>query len=166
MMKLETRIATLVLAGIAWVGCGPGSARDREPGATNSTSGSEIPGAHSPEDLDPITAQRFIDHVRLGREVDSEGKVPEDGVASRFSAAEPIHVSMEVTDAPAGSVVRLSVRDASTDRTLWSEDGKVEGGRSYLTFTVDDELAPGTYRVDVIIGDEVVARKEFQVVVG
>jgi len=158
----EFGLTLLLVAGLSSA-CGTSDSYV-EPGATTTTHEREIPGANSPTDLDPLTAQRYIDHVRIGHEVDPEGQVPSGREAGAFRASEPLYVSMEVTDAPAGSKVRLSIRDRETNALVWSNEGTVEAGKSYLTFEVGSgKLAHGDYRADVIIGDETVARREFQV---
>lgn len=161
-MRTRTQIVLLLL-GAGLVGCGRGASDDAEPGATTATYESEIPGRHSGDDIGPFTARRFVDHVRLGFELDAEDKVPDGRTARAFREGDAVHLSMEVTDAPAGSVIRVSIHDAATDRRMWDEERTVAPGKSYLGFSLDRALTPGTYRADVIIGDEVVARREFQI---
>jgi hypothetical protein len=156
--------ALLVSACALCAGCGQDNLDSYvEPGATTAASAIEISGHNSPNDLDPLTAARYIDHVRLGRGLDAEGQVPRDFVASGFHPGEAIQLSMEVTDAPAGSIVRVSVREVDTNRETWVQEKKVAPGKSYLSFAISTELLPSDYRADVIIGDEVVADKKFQV---
>lgn len=139
------------------IACG-GMRSDVEEGATTTTSASEIPGAHAPADLDPITAQRWIDDVRVGRQVDARSQVPQTDVTDTFAADERIHVSMEVTDAPSGSVIAVTVIDGTTGRRLWGQEKPAEAGRSHLAFSLRaSELSPGRYDVEVRVGDERVA---------
>jgi hypothetical protein len=135
-----------------------------EPGATTRVSQGEIPGRQSPSDLSPITAQRYVDEVRLGRGLDPEGQVPRDLVSQTFASGSPIYLSMEVTDAPAGSLIQASLLDAATAEKVWSAQKSVPAGQSYLSFKVDDSLPRGSYRAQLIIGDETVALREFEVI--
>jgi hypothetical protein len=160
-MRRWTLPAALAVLGLA-TACAPG-APEAEPGATPTTAPSELPGDNSPADLDAITAERWVDHVRLGRGLDPDGKVPDHMATDAFGADEEIWISMEVTDAPVGSRVRVNVRDPETRQTVWTEERPVEPGASHLGFSIDEGLAPGDYRAEVIIGDERVADRTFQV---
>lgn len=145
------------------IGCGLMQS-DVEPGATATTSASEIPGTHSPADLDPITAARWIDDVRVGRKVDANGQVPKVDVTDTFAADDRINLSMEVTDAPSGSVVAVTVVNKTTGQRVWSQEKPVEAGRSHLNFILSaSELGPGGYGAEVRVGDEPVALRRFVV---
>ena len=158
--RMKSLAFIIVLVGVTF-GCGSGY---REAGATPAASDHEIPGTHAANDLDPLTAARYIDDVRLGHAIDPEGKVPQDVESSVFRAHDDVHLSMEVTDAPAGSEVLVSVYDAATHALVWSDRKTVEPGRSYLDFVIDDDLEPGRYDTHVIVGDEVAANRSFEVV--
>lgn len=64
------RPTPIVLAASLAIGCGSDPV---EPGATTATHDQEIPGTHAPNDLDPITAQRWVDDVRLGKALGQDG---------------------------------------------------------------------------------------------
>ncbi len=166
MRRRWIRLTLGLMGGLLLAGCGSSPRGSVEPGATAAVSESEIPGRHSPDDLDPLTAQRFVDHVRLGRDVDVEGQVPPQLVARTFATGSPIYVSLEVTDAPAGSLIQVALVDSATTEQVWSDRKPVPAGRSYLSFKVDDRLPLGSYLARVTIGDETVARREFEVVEG
>jgi hypothetical protein len=93
-----------------------------------------------------------IDEVRLGFALGPEGRVSPGCAASTFSLNDPIHLSMQVTDAPVGSVVRVSVLDVVTKRIAWSEARSVTPGRSVLTFEIGRALAVGRYRAESTVG--------------
>ncbi len=159
--------AAKVLSGlgtaILFVGCGM-TQSDVEEGATTKTSNMEIPGTHSPQDLDPITARRWIDDVKLGRKLDVNGHVAQTDVTDSFLANDPIHVSMEVTDAPSGSVIGMTVINTSNGQSVWTQQKPVEPGRSHLAFSMSgQELGAGEYRAEVRVGDEPVALRPFVV---
>jgi hypothetical protein len=59
-------------------------------------------------------------------------------------------------------MVRALVRDA-TDRVVWSEHKTAPRGASYVSFGIGRALVRGTYRADVLVGDEVRSRKSFEV---
>lgn len=123
----------------------------------------EIPTTDSTRENGSVPARDVIGEVRLGHGLDVDGKVPPSFGASRFTAGDPIHLSMwETTDASAGSAVRVSVLD-STDRIVWSEEKQAPHGGSYVSFGIGRGLARGTYRADVIVAHEVTSRTAFEV---
>jgi len=165
-MKNITMLCVLAAAGLA-VGCGDTSKEETatlEEGATPRTAQHELDGTRDPSDLDPITAQRWIDNVRMGHGVDPAGKIPEDMNGDNFGTNDPVYISMEVTDAPAGSKVRVAIFDKATDREVWTAEQSVAPGKTYLTFNIDrGKLPTGEYRAEVIVGDETVANRTFAV---
>jgi hypothetical protein len=161
MLQKGTLAAALALAALS-IGCAGSDPQPTEPGATPTTADSELPGDNSASDLDPLTAERWVDHVRVGRGLDPDGKVPDHMATDAFGSDEEVWISMEVTDAPVGSRIRINVQDPDTRQTVWTAEKAVEPGASHLGFSIDD-LAPGEYRAEVVIGDERVADRTFQV---
>ena len=124
-----------------------------EPGATTEVVEQEIPGTHDSRDLDPLTAHLWIDDVRL------DGAV----TPGRFGTGDTVLVSMRVTDAPSGSVVKVMILDAGS-REVWADERQVRPKDPRLNFTVTGQrLGEGTYEARVLVGDEVVARRHFEV---
>ncbi len=157
-LMIEASMALALLS----LGCG--LTQTGEDGAIARTADREIPGTHSPYDLDPITAERWIDDVRVGRDLDVNNSVPEGALSNAFSADDPIHVSMEVTNAPAGTMVRMSVVDGRTRQRVWSQEAPVSPGRSHLSFSLSaEELGAGYFRAEVLVGDETVVARSFVV---
>lgn len=157
------RISTIavLLSGALALSCGG----DVAPDAPRTTSEEETPGIKDPDDLDPVTAQIYIDNVQVGTGVDMNGKVPTEKRTDRFAPGDTVYLSMEVTDAPAGSRVRVTLLDEDTNEEVWSEEADVPAGQSYINFALDgDELEPGPYRAEVIIGDERVAVHSIELV--
>lgn len=137
-----------LLAGVALHGCA-------DPGAITTLSDVNTMGR--------ARAARPVSQLRLGYGLDVAGKVPPSFAAKRFMSGDPIHLSMEVGDAPFVSSVRVTVRDLVTDATVWSEVKDAPPGESYVSFEVGRGLAHGSYRADVILADAVVGQREFQV---
>jgi hypothetical protein len=104
-----------------------------------------------------------IDQLRLGFALGPEGRVSPGCAATTFSLHDPIHLSMQVTDAVAESVVRVSVRDVRTKRIVWSEARPVTPGSSFQTFEIGTTLAVGRYRAEPVLGG--VATKPWEFVV-
>jgi len=142
-------IAMTLLAAAFAIRCG----HEPEPGATTEVVDREIPGMHASNDLDPVTANRWIDDVRL------------DGTPTpgEFHAGETVLVTMRVNDAPAGSVVRVSIHDAG-DREVWVDERPVSREEPRLSFSITaHRLGSGAYEARVLVGDEIVARRSFAV---
>ena len=104
-----------------------------------------------------------IDRVWLGFALDREGRVTPGCAASKFALRDPIHLSMQVTDAVVGSVVTVSVRDVVSHRIAWSENRPVPPGRSDLTFAIGRDLALGRYRAESTLGGEAAKSWDFEV---
>ena len=143
-------IALAVVAAAVAVRC---ANVEPEPGATTEVVDREIPGAHASNDLDPVTAHRWVDDVRL------DGS-PTPG---QFHPGDTVLVSMRVSDAPAGSVVRVSIHDAG-DREVWVDERPVSREEPRLSFSITGHrLGAGDFEARVLVGDEVVARRSFAV---
>lgn len=104
-----------------------------------------------------------LDQVRLGFALGLDGRVSSGCTASRFGVRDPIHLSMQVTDAAAGSVVYASIRDSVTQRVAWSEARPVTAGASYVTFEIGRDLAPGRYRSESSLGGGAKTPRDFVV---
>ena len=110
-----------------------------------------------------VVAPTLIDQVRLGFGLNQEGQVSQGCIASSFSLRDPIHLSMQVTNAAAGTVLHVSVRDIVTHRVAWSEERAVTPGRSSLTFEIGRQLAKGRYRAESTVGGEPADPRDFVV---
>src|SRR5688572_28506518 len=92
-------ISVMILA----VACG----RDEtaEPPATTTTV--EQAGTTSPSDVAPTTAQTWIDDVTIGSELGADGNMVAGKTGDDFAPGQPIHLAMEVGDAPPNSSVKV-----------------------------------------------------------
>lgn len=159
MSKLTMMVLCLMV--VAAAGCG----RDEtaEPPATTTTV--EQPGTSSPSDVSPPVAQSWIDDVTLGHEVGPDGAMVTGKTGDDFAPGRPIHLTMEVGDAPPNSTVK--VLWYGPNETKVGEDNKpVVSGQKYLSFTAPNtkSWAKGDYRAEVWIGDEKVNTQQFQIV--
>jgi hypothetical protein len=158
------KLAGLLLLGVlvfAFYGCG----RDEtaEPPATTTTV--EQPGTTSPSDIAPTTAQSWIDDVTIGHELAADGSMATGKGGDDFAPGQPIHISMEVGDAPPNSAVKV-VWYAPGETKIGEENKPVVAGQKYLSFSAPDtsKWAKGDYRAEVWIGDEKVNTQQFQIV--
>jgi len=108
-------------------------------------------------------APNLIDQVWLGFALDLEGRVNSGCTASTFSLSDPIHLSVGVNEAAAGTVLLVSVRDVDTHRIAWSEARPVTPGRSFQTFDIGRKLAVGNYRAETTRAGAAMQRRNFVV---
>jgi hypothetical protein len=161
MRKTLFSLALVLMAAVAVVGCG----RDEtaEPPATTTTV--EQPGTSSPSDVAPVTAQTWLDDFTIGHEVGPDGMMVAGKGGDDFAPGQPIHLSMEVGDAPPNSTVKV-VWYGPGETKIGEENKPVVAGQKYLAFTAADtkSWAKGDYRAEVWIGDEKVNTQQFQIV--
>lgn len=155
-MRSRATGAVFLVGGLLLAGC-------VKPRVITAVTGIDAAGPRSMHEPGSVQARDSIGEVRLGHGLDRDGKVPPGFSARDFAVGDPIHLSLwEVTDGPAGSMVRVAVVDA-TDRIVWSEDRQAPHGGSYLSFGIGRKLPRGTYRADVIVANEVKSRTGFEV---
>lgn len=134
-----------------------------EPVAT-AASTTEIPGTTSPNDLNPVQAQAFIDDVTIGHEVGPDGAIVTGKTGDDFAPGEMIHIAMKVKDAPANSAVKI-VYNGKDNAKVGDDTKQVPAGAKFLAFEKSSKGWPkGDYTADVFIGDEKVNTQHFQVV--
>lgn len=95
-----------------------------------------------------------LEQVRLGFGVDRQGRVTPGCAASTFAVRDPIHLSMQVTNASPGSVVSVAVREVVTNRVAWSESRPVPPGLSQQTFEIGRAIAQGHYLAESTLGGQ------------
>ena len=132
-MKNWILVSAMVLVSIVAVGCG----RDEtaEPPATTTTV--EQPGTTSPADVAPTTAQSWIDDVTIGSELAADGSMVPGKTGDDFAPGQPIHLTMEVGDAPPASSVKV-VWYGPNETKINEENKPVVSGQKYLSFTAQD----------------------------
>jgi len=124
----------------------------------------EQAGTSSPTDVAPITAQTWIDDVTIGHELAADGSMVPGQGGDDFAPGQPVHVTMEVGDAPPSSLVKV-VWYGPNETKINEENKPVVSGQKYLSFMADSTgWAKGDYRAEVWIGDEKVNTQQFQIV--
>jgi len=125
----------------------------------------EIPGTASPDDLNPVAAQAYIDNVTLGSELGPDGTIVAERAGDDFGPGQPIHIAMSVKDAPDGAAVKV-VWYGPNETKINEEQKDVPAGATTLAFSAPDtsSWAQGDYRAEVWIGDEKVSTQPFQIV--
>jgi hypothetical protein len=157
----KTALMILAIATVALAGCG----RDETAEPPASTTTTEMAGTTNPSDVAPITAQTWIDDVTIGHELAADGSMATGRGGDDFAPGRPIHVTMEVGDAPPNSSVKV-VWYGPNETKIGEENKPVVAGQKYLSFSAPDTAswAKGDYRAEVWIGDEKVNTQQFQIV--
>lgn len=160
-MKQAFSIMAIVLVTLFAMACGKDETA--EPPAGTSTV--EQPGTSSPTDIAPTTAQSWLDDFTIGSELAPDGSMVAGKTGDDFAPGQPIHLTMEVGDAPTGSAVKV-VWYGPNETKIGEETKPVVAGQKYLPFTAADTTswAKGDYRAEVWIGDEKVNQQQFQIV--
>jgi hypothetical protein len=160
-MRRILLVFALSLTAVFFAACG----RDEtaEPPATTTTA--EQPGVSSPSDVAPVTAQTWLDDFTIGHELAADGSMVAGKGGDDFAPGQPIHLTMEVGDAPPGSTVKV-VWYGPNETKIGEENKPVVSGQKYLSFSAADTAswAKGDYRAEVWIGDEKVNTQQFQIV--
>ena len=160
-MKKAILLFAVVAFAVILIGCG----RDETAEAPATTTTMEQPGTASPADIAPTTAQSWIDDVTIGSELAADGAMAAGKTGDDFAPGQPVHLSMEVGDAPPNSEVKV-VWYGPNETKIGEENKPVVAGQKYLSFTAADTAswAKGDYRAELWIGDEKVNTQQFQIV--
>lgn len=160
----RTALAALILA-VVIAGCKKTDeyATGTADTATVATT-SEISGTQSPNDLNPVRAQSYVDDVTIGHEVGADGVILAGKTGDDFAPGQAVNIALQVKDAPAGTAVKV-VFYGPGEKNLGEETKNVVAGQSFLAFTkVTAGWAKGDYRAEVWAGDEKVNTQQFQIV--
>ena len=128
------------------------------------TSEQEVAGTDQPGDLNPVEAQTMVDDVTIGKKVGADGMIATEDQGDDFAPGDTVYITMNATDAPAGSAVKVAWYGPGETK-INEEEKQVQTGAQYLTFQADTaSWQKGDYRAEVWIGDEKVNTQQFQVV--
>jgi len=141
----------LCLALFGALACSPA---DEEPGPAAREPAADAEPAESPGALE---AERWLEELSIGGEVDPRGAIPAEAARGEFEPGETVYVSMAVDDAPADAAVHVAFYDAGGQKVA-EDEKKVPAGALYLYFDSGDTAnwAPGEYRVEIAVDGEVV----------
>jgi len=134
-------------------------------GAPPQATEKEQAGTNQPNDLNPVSAQTYVDDVTLGHKVGSDGMIAAADQGDDFAPGDSIFLTMKVGDAPAGSEVKV-VWYGPGEMKVKEESKQVNQGDTYLTFQAANtgSWQKGDYRAEVWIGDEKVNQQQLQIV--
>lgn len=170
-MRRETLALLLAAALPLAIACKPKegaesqdqSAADVVPSATPG----EIPGVANgnSSDISPPTAQAMIDDVTVGHKVGADGTIAAADQGDDFAPGDPIYITMNVGDVPAGSQVKV-VWMGPGEAKIGEDSKAVAAGVSTLTFQATEtaKWAKGDYRAEIWIGDEKASDQHINIV--
>ena len=159
-MKRARLILVTLIVVLAAFACG----RDESEEVPAETMTTEQAGLEGASDVAPLTAQTWIDDVTIGHELAADGSMATGRTGDDFAAGRPLHLAMEVGDAPPGSTVKV-VWYGPGETRVGEDDKPVQSGQKYLNFSKQTKgWANGDYRAEVWIGDEKVNTQQFQIV--
>lgn len=159
---MKVAIPLLVaIGGLTLAAC----AREEPAEAPPTAQTAEQPGVESPSDVSPVNAQTWIDDVTIGSELGPDGAMVAGKTGDDFAPGQPVHIAMEVGDAPADAAVKV-VWYGPNETKVGEETKNVTAGQKYLSFSAGDTAswAKGDYRAEVWVGDEKVNQQQFQIV--
>ena len=161
-MKAWLLATTALGAVVALGGCGK---REEAAEAPPTATTQEQPGTDSPSDVSPVNAQTWLDDFTIGSELGPDGAMMAGKTGDDFAPGQPVHVAMEVGDAPEGAAVKV-MWYGPNDTPMGDETKTVSNGQKYLNFTAKDTQSwqKGDYRAEVWVGDEKVNQQQFQIV--
>lgn len=164
-MRTKTLAWLLAFALPLTLACKPTEqAESDDPGDTApQATPAEVPGVNADSDLSPVEAQTMIDDVTIGHKV-TDGIISPEDQGDDFAPGDPIHLTMKVGDAPAGSQVKVIWYGPGEAKI--GEDAKdVAAGVTTLAFQAPDTSSwkKGDYRAEIWIGDEKVNQQEFNI---
>jgi len=156
MKKLVTSALAIACVAMSM----PGMADDKYPAIEK-----EKPGISKSGDVSPPVAQAVVDDVNLGTAVATDGQIPAKSRTDDFVPDEDIYLTMDVSDAAPGTVVRV-VWFGPDEQQIGEQRETVSSGVSTLKFMKDGTKAwqPGDYRAEVWVGDEKVNDERFNIV--
>jgi hypothetical protein len=163
----KTMIFLLAAALPLAVACHPkqGAEYAKKSDTATQVSDKEKPGVNRPGDLSPAQAQRMIDDVAIGHQVESDGTIANTNQGHQFQPGEPVFIAMSVKDAPAGTAVRVDLYGPG-DQKVAQDQKPVTAGERNMAFKLADtggSWKPGEYHADVWVGDEKVDTQRFEI---
>jgi hypothetical protein len=106
----------------------------------------------------------MVDDVTIGKKVGADGMIAMEDQGDDFAPGEKIFLTMNISDAAAGSSVKVDWYGPGETK-IGEETKPIAAGAKYLTFEGDTTgWQKGDYRAEVWIGDEKVNTQQFQVV--
>jgi hypothetical protein len=160
-MKKSVPVLALALASALSLGACREEATESRPEATTA----EQPGVGGTADASPINAQTWVDDVTIGHELGADGSMVTGRGGDDFAPGQPVHISMDVDDAPENTAVKV-VWYGPGETRINEETKNVAPNQKYMSFSAADTAswAKGDYRAEVWIADEKVNTQQFQIV--
>src|SRR5688572_8199335 len=140
-------------------GAQPRDAEDTAPAVVEK----EAAGTDHPSDLNPVEAETMIDDVTIGKMTSGDNTIMPDRQGDDFAPGETVFISVNVSDAAAGSVVKI-LYFGPGEAKVAEKEAPIHEGAKYVALEADTTgWAPGDYRAEVWLGDEKVNTQHFNI---
>jgi hypothetical protein len=137
------------------------------PTATQPTPDTAMTASGLPDDLSPLTGQKWIDDVtiEIGGNVDANGALVPGTPTREFKVGNAVIVSMGVGSVPPKTAIKVVWIGPNASK-IGEESKATAAGQKNLTFTAPDtkSWAKGDYRAEVWFGEHKVAQESFKIV--
>jgi hypothetical protein len=168
MKMTRFKLMNLLLASMLPVALACATPERAEPGDPDDTAPKttekEVAGVDEPGDLNPVEAQTMVDDVTIGKMAGADGMIAIENQTDDFAPGQPLVLSMNVSDATAGSAVKVAVFGPG-EAKVGEQEKPIAAGAKYLTFDIATTgWGKGDYRAEVWMGDEKVNTQQFQIV--
>jgi len=149
---------TVILCGLALLGCQQKSAAPARAGAKARVQPSDVSNAKVSEVIAP--APQFIDHVVLGTDLKQDGTVATENLS--VPAGRPMYLTLFLRESPPG--LQTSAVWMDKNKKPLRTERKVMNGAKVTTFAFNDPKAkPGRYKVIAYWGGNIATEREFEV---
>lgn len=159
---LFTAVSTALLAACDSGGAGRSAQSDGY--ATGQLATAESVQKHTDLSLDATAGAAKISGTVLGKQLAPEGSINATERTEQFSPGEPVHMAVEIADAPPETPVRV-VWYGPRDEVRAEDIKPIQPQHKYISFTAAEPIVsdPGQYRAEVWIDDELVDERSFAV---
>ena len=159
-LQLASMLALVLACQTGEQGAEVGDAEDTAPAVVEK----EAAGVDHPSDLNPVEAEAMIDDVTIGHMTSGDNTIMPDRQGDDFAPGQPVFISVNVSDATAGSAMKVVYFGAGEAKVAEKEVAIYEGSK-YVAVEADTTgWAKGDYRAEIWIGDEKVNTQHFNIV--
>ena len=165
-MRNRFRIPFLFLAIFVVLACQKTESAPQTDSNAQSTTATSATTASTPTQTGTVPPDTWVDNVviELGTEAGPDGALPVGAATNEFKAGQSVVVSMEVSAAPANTLIKL-VWLGPKDSKIGEETKTTATGQKYVTFSRTDtkKWAKGDYRIEIWFGDKNVGAQAFKI---
>ena len=142
-----------------------GACRENEPSRARKVTTRSVPETVTGKETVVITEDLFnvLEKSALGSKLGSDGNVSTE--ATMFKPGEPVSLTVWLRQSPPHLNVGVKWFAGADSKPLTRDQREMNGGK-VATFTLNQKLKPGRYRVEGYWGGNLVVARKFDVVAG